>query len=219
MPKGSVLAKKPFDRSVFVNCPFDDKYSPLLEAMAFCLVDFGLFPRLASERLEAGEVRLEKIVGMIKSSKYSIHDLSRCKAENSGDFFRMNMPFELGIDLGLRQSGSELWKTKKFLIFEENRYDLKRAISDIAGQDVECHRNSYQEVIKKVRNYFRVEANLKPPGTSRLISEYATFQGWMIKKKEHEGHSFEEIRRLPSSEKIDEMRDWVDSNKPARFTP
>ena len=89
----------------------------MLEAMAFCLVDFGFFPRLANERLEAGENRLDKIVRMIKDSVYSIHDLSRCKSERADEFLRMNMPFEFGVDLGLRRSGSDIWANKKFFDF------------------------------------------------------------------------------------------------------
>ena len=129
------------------------------------------------------------------------------------------MPFEFGVDLGLRRSGSDLWATKKFLIFEENPYDLKQAISDIAGQDVAFHRNNFEQVIERVRNFFRVEANYDAPGTSRLVSEYATFQGWLVEKKAHEGHSVDGTMRLPSKEKIDEMRSWMDSGKPIVFSP
>ena len=213
------MAEIPFDQSVFVNCPFDEKYSPLLEAMAFCLVNFGLSPRLANERLEAGENRLDKIVHMIKDSMYSIHDLSRCKSERAGEFFRMNMPFEFGVDLGLRRSGNDIWATKKFLIFENNPYDLKQAISDIAGQDVAFHRNDFEHAIEKVRHFFRIEANYDAPGPSRLISEYVTFQAWMVEKKVYEGHSLDEAMRLPPKEKIDEMRSWVELGKPSAFSP
>ena len=212
------MAEIPFDQSVFINCPFDERYSPLLEAMAFCLVNLGFSPRLANERLEAGENRLDKIVNMIKGSMYSIHDLSRCKSERADEFFRMNMPFEFGVDLGLRLSGRDTWATKKFLIFEEHPYDLKRAISDIAGQDVAFHRSEFERVIENVRHFFRVEANYDAPGPSRLISEYATFQGWLVEKKVHEGHSLKETMRLPSREKIDEMRSWVELGKPSAFS-
>ena len=187
--------------------------------MTFCLVDFGFFPRLASERVEAGENRLDKIVRMIKESMYSIHDLSRCKSERADEFFRMNMPFEFGVDLGLRRSGSDIYAKKKFLIFEENPYDLKEAISDIAGQDVQFHYNNYVNVIEKARHFFRVEANHGAPGPSQLKSEYATFQGWLVEKKVHEGHSLDEVVRLPSREKIDEMRFWMGSGKPMEFSP
>lgn len=114
----------------------------------FCVTYFGFYPRLANERLEAGENRLDKIIGMIKGSKYSIHDLSRCQSQKGGEFFRMNMPFEYGIDVGLRRSGVAPYKSKKFLVFERNRFDLKRALSDTAGHDVEFHENNFEYVIK-----------------------------------------------------------------------
>lgn len=208
-----------FERNVFVNCPFDDNYAPLLEAAIFCVINFGFSPRLANERLEAGENRLDKIVGMIRASKYSIHDLSRCKALRMGEYFRMNMPFEFGIDLGFRRSGSGRSIEKKFLIFENEQYDLKRTLSDIAGQDVEFHRCKFELVIEKVRNFFRVEGNVAAPGPSRLISDYATFLGWMTEKKIHEGHSENEAKNLPTRERLDEMKNWIDMNKPAEFIP
>jgi hypothetical protein len=204
---------------VFVNCPFDGDYAPLLEAAIFCVVYFGFSPRLANERLEAGENRLDKIVNMIQSSKYSIHDLSRCKARGRAEFFRMNMPFEFGIDLGFRRSGQEKFADKKFLIFEEKPYDLKRSLSDIAGQDVEFHRCDYELVIKKVRDFFRVEADVSAPGPARIVSDYATFQGWMTEKKLHEGHSEKEAVNLPTRERLDEMKAWIVLGKPAAFTP
>lgn len=113
-----------FDRTVFINCPFDDEYAPLLEAAIFCVVYFGMVPRPANERMESGENRLEKIVGMIRSARYPIHDLSRCKSSQEAESFRMNMPFEFGIDVGLRKSGVAEFDRKKFLIFESEPDDL-----------------------------------------------------------------------------------------------
>ena len=48
----------------------------------------------------------------------------------------MNMPFEYGVDVGLRRSGFGNLGQKKFLIFEGKPNELKLALSDIAGQDV-----------------------------------------------------------------------------------
>jgi hypothetical protein len=206
-----------FDHTVFINCPFDEEYAPLLEAAIFCVVYFGFTPRLANERLEGGENRLDKIVGMIRGSKYSIHDLSRCRSKGIDEFFRMNMPFEFGMDLGFRRSGLHGLDEKKFLIFEQEPYDLKRSLSDVAGQDVEFHRGNYESVIRKVRDFFRVEANIAAPGTSRLISDYVTFQGWMTEKKIEEGHSEKDALNLPTRERIDEMTNWVEAGKPIKF--
>lgn len=200
-----------FEKSVFINCPFDDDYEPLLEAAIFCVVDFGFVPRLANARLEGGENRLDKIVELIRDSQYSIHDLSRCKSMCVGDVFRMNMPFEFGVDVGLRRSGVGKLIHKKFLIFEECQYDLKRALSDVAGQDVEFHNNDFEKVISKVRNFFKVEAKVDAPGPSKLISDYVTFQGWMTEKKISEGHSESEALHLPPAR---ELRKWQTGNRP-----
>ena len=213
------MANDEFERAVFINCPFDEAYAHLLEAATFCVVYFGFIPRLANERVESGENRLDKIVDMIKSSKYSIHDLSRCRTDTEDRFFRMNMPFEFGLDVGLRRSGNEAFRTKKFLIFEERQYDLKRALSDVAGQDVDYHHCEYDRVIKMTRNFFRVEVKVDAPGAARIISDYATFQGWMTEKKLFEGHSEEEAMNLPTRERLDEMRVWVTLGKPMKFYP
>jgi hypothetical protein len=206
-----------FERSVFINCPFDKEYAPLLEAIIFCVVYFGFTPRLANERLEDGENRLDKIIEMIRGSKYSVHDLSRCKVARVSEFVRMNMSFEFGIDVGFRRSGIDRLNEKKFLIFERNPYDLKRSLSDTAGQDVQFHRNDYSLVISKVRHFFRVEVGYPAPGPSQLISDYATFQGWMTEKKIFEGHSEVEAVNLPTKERLDEMKIWVDLGKPSEF--
>jgi hypothetical protein len=213
-----VRADDQFEHSVFINCPFDPDYASLLEAALFCVIYFGLTPRLANERLEAGETRLDKIIEMIRGSRYSIHDLSLCKAQQRNEIFRMNMPFEYGIDVGFRRSGLEPYNTKKFLIFENSQYDLKSALSDTAGQDVEFHQYNYELVIRKVRNFVRVEANINAPGPSRLISDYVTFQGWMTEKKLAEGHSEKDALALPTRERLDEMKIWIASGKPATFT-
>lgn len=208
-----------FHRNVFINCPVDAEYEALLQAAVFCVVYFGFNPRLASERLEAGENRLDKIVDLIKRSRFSIHDLSRCRANQAGEFLRMNMPFELGVDLGYRRSGAGRAHQKKFLIFEREPYDLKRTLSDVAGQDVDHHRDNYETVIKKVRDFFRVEAAVDAPGPSKLVSDYATFQGWMIEKKIHEGHSEREAVNLPTQERVDEMKAWVRLGRPGEYQP
>lgn len=207
-----------FDNNVFINCPLDVEFAPLLEAMLFSVVYFGYRPKLATGRLENGESRLEKIVGLISTSKFSIHDLSRCRALNAGDHQRMNMPFELGIDYGVRRSGGAQSASKRFLIFEGSQYELKRALSDLAGQDVEFHKNDFETVIKKVRDFFRVEANVPAPGTAKLVSDYVTFQGWMIEKKIAEGHSEKDALKLPTQERLDEMISWNNVGRPTQFT-
>jgi hypothetical protein len=38
-----------FETNVFINCPFDGDYLPLLRPMLFCVLSLGLEPRIALE--------------------------------------------------------------------------------------------------------------------------------------------------------------------------
>jgi len=86
-----------YESNVFVNCPFDEDYRPLMRPLLFTVICLGYTPRLASERSDSGENRVDKICDLVYESKYSIHDLSRLKSEEAGEFYRLNMPFELGL--------------------------------------------------------------------------------------------------------------------------
>jgi hypothetical protein len=55
-----------FDDNVFINCPYDAEYLPLLRPLVFTVLYAGLNPRLASERLNSGETRISKIVELIR---------------------------------------------------------------------------------------------------------------------------------------------------------
>jgi len=124
-----------YELNVFVNCPFDKKYLALLRPLLFTVVYLGHRPRIASERSDSGENRLDKICELIRQSKFSIHDLSRLKSGRARELYRMNMPFELGIDYGSRQHGPEFMRGKKCLILEKEPYDFKVALSDLSGVD------------------------------------------------------------------------------------
>lgn len=84
-----------FERNVFVNCPFDERFLPLLRPLLFTIIYLDLSPRIALERTDSGESRLDKILQLIRESKYSIHDLSRSEAAAVGELYRLNMPFDL----------------------------------------------------------------------------------------------------------------------------
>jgi len=137
--------------NIFINCPFDNQYlSTLLKPMLYTLLDFGFEPQLALNRSDSGEIRLNKIVELIKKSTYSIHDLSRIKSSEPEEYYRLNMPFELGIDYGIRLSERP---DKKFLILEAEQYETKKALSDISGWDIKCHNNRSDEMIECIRSW------------------------------------------------------------------
>ena len=55
----------PFDRNVFINCPFDEGYLPLLRPLLFTTFYVGLNPRITLESLDSGRPRIDKIVKLI----------------------------------------------------------------------------------------------------------------------------------------------------------
>jgi hypothetical protein len=136
------------ENNVFINCPFDDEYIPLLRPLLFTIIYLEKEP-LISMLKDSSKNRLEEIIELMKQAKYSIHDLSRIKGKNP----RFNMPLELGIDLGLIHSKQKLLKEKIILILESKKYSLIPIMSDIAGNDVMCHNNNPKEIIECVRNW------------------------------------------------------------------
>lgn len=201
-----------FKDNIFINCPFDAAYEPILQAILFCLIYLGFEPRIASERRDSSEYRLEKIVGLIISAKYSIHDLSHAQARDAGEFYRLNMPFELGIDYGCRQFMGGKFQDKRFLILEEERHRYKAALSDLAGCDIAVHRGRFDEAIRQVRNWLATETDA--PSPTRIINAYDDFQKWREVTLREQGFSDEDIRDYPTPELLRSMKQWMAEGKP-----
>ena len=99
-------------RSVFINCPFDDAFRPILRAMVFTIIASGYHPRCALDATDGAEVRLGKIAVMIGDCDWGIHDLSRVEVAD-GEVPRFNMPMELGLHLGARLFGEPRQRRKR----------------------------------------------------------------------------------------------------------
>lgn len=61
----------PFAENVFVNCPYDHSFYALLRPLLFTVIYAGFNPRLALERMDSGAPRLQKIVEIVRESKYN----------------------------------------------------------------------------------------------------------------------------------------------------
>ena len=165
-----------FDRNVFINCPFDAAYAPMFEAIVFAVHDSGFRPKCARERLDSSEIRLQKIVDLIRSSRYSIHDLSRTELDVSTSLPRFNMPLELGIDLGCK-SFSTAHRHKSLLIFDSEQYRFQKYVSDIAGQDIHRHNDDPKVAVARVRDWLRSESGLDAiPGGKAIYDRYVAFR-------------------------------------------
>lgn len=180
----------------------------MLQAMAFCVVYMGLFPRFAPENADNAAARLDRIVELVRGSKYGIHDLSRCRAFAAGDLARMNMPFELGIDHACRLFGEGELSNKSILVLEEQQYDYQRIISDISGWDIRNHQGEYGRVIRHVRSWLINQAHVPAIGASRIEGKYLEFQEWYWKREQEAGSSEDDIREYPTAEVVNAMHAW-----------
>lgn len=193
--------------SIFINCPFDEDYRPLLEVLLFTIKYFNLKPLISSLKSNAAENRLLKIETMLKSSKYSIHDLSRIKSAHADEYYRMNMPFELGVDYGL------FGTRKNFLIFESEPRSLDKALSDIKGWDVISHESKAQKLLEQFRKWIvandpKIDEGLKKKSSEHIWFYYNDFQtNWTeYKKKEH----FKESE-IPIKEYLEQIDKYLPS--------
>lgn len=85
---------KDYASNVFINCPFDNEYSPIRNAIVFAVFDCGFVPRSALEEDDGGDVRFEKIKRLISISKFGVHDISRTELDDINDLPRFNIPLD-----------------------------------------------------------------------------------------------------------------------------
>lgn len=188
-----------FQSNIFINCPFDEAYFPLLKPLLYTVKKIGFIPRISLERNDSGEVRLHKIQELIESSQFSIHDLSRARAKEKGEYFRQNMPFELGLDLGCKNY-KEGNQNKKILILEEEKYSVQKALSDLSFADCKCHKGEAEELVYEIRNWFAENGVNNVPSASSIWDDYNIFYADLYEEKTKNGFKAKDIDRLPIAE-------------------
>jgi len=202
-----------FSKNVFINCPFDDQYIPLLKSILFTIIYLGFTPRIALERFDSGEARINKIIDLIKASKFSIHDLSRIKASKKSEYFRLNMSFELGVDIGCRIFKDGQAKDKKCLILEKERYRYQKALSDLSNSDIKNHNNEPEEVIRQIRDWFVVNELERADSGTIIWDSFNKFMADFYLKREEEGFREKDIQRMPIPEFIGFINEWIIERK------
>jgi hypothetical protein len=162
--------------SVFINCPFDEEFAPLFDAIVFAATCCGFLPRSALESGTVAESRLDRIAQAVFSSKYSIHDLSRCRGEGDENLARFNMPLELGIAMGRRMTQRKKDRHDWLLLVREGHLYAK-FVSDLAGFDPKRHDGTVESIIPMVMLWLatRREA-VAVPTPRRVIAALTVFQ-------------------------------------------
>jgi hypothetical protein len=165
----------PNSRQVFLNCPFDDEYRPLLRAATFAVQACGFTARIALENTGSEGVRLDRLVKMIGECELGIHDLSRVRAVAPAGLPRFNMPFDCGVFYGALRFGRPSQRRKRFLLLDTEPYQYQKTMSDAAGLDPRAHDDKPEKLIACVRDFLSAGLDPKPIGATAIFALYYNF--------------------------------------------
>jgi len=163
-----------YSNSVFINCPFDDDYKSLFHAMVFAIQACGFTPRCAKEDSGTDDIRIQKIIEIMRGCQLGIHDLSRTES-NAAGLPRFNMPLELGLFMGSRNFGDKEQKSKRYLVLDSEDFRFKAYISDLSGQDIQAHGNNVEGIISAIRAWLSHRTTRKMPHGSVIFNRYRRF--------------------------------------------
>ena len=137
--------------SVFLNVPYDKPFEKLYLAYIVGVVELGLAPKVTLG-IADGTSRIDRIFDLLKSCRYSVHDLSRVELDRKPPPTpRFNMPFELGLAF----AWSRLTTRKHdFFVFESIHRRAQKSLSDLSGTDCNIHDSTPQGILCELRNAF-----------------------------------------------------------------
>lgn len=166
-------------RNVFINCPFDDTYKPLFQAIIFAVQACGFTPRCAQEEDNTADIRIQKTMRIIDACHYGIHDISKADLDQNTQLARFNMPLELGIFIGAHHfaPARHYNRNKKFIVMDSERFRYQRVISDINGQDIKAHGFAEESIIQHVRDFLSTSSRTQLAGANYLTQEFNLFKG------------------------------------------
>jgi hypothetical protein len=167
-----------YEKSVFINCPFDPEYQDCMLAIVFAVAAHDLVARSAQETERDAEPRFSRILKMISACKYSIHDLSRSRGEGGENLGRFNMPLELGMAAAFRFEREGSTRPHRWLALVPEGYIYQRFISDLAGFDPSRYDSSVPSIIREVSAWLRSLEDVRDPApsASRILQAFSSFR-------------------------------------------
>jgi len=176
----------PYERSVFINCPYDVEFAPLFHAIVLTVAARGFTPRSALETGGTADPRIVRIVKGLMSSKYSIHDLSRFQGEGVENLSRFNMPLELGMALAIRFMKDGTSTEHNWLALLPAGVEHQKFVSDLVGYDMRDHDSQAPTVIKRVAGWLTEQADFiaPTPTATSILASFEPFRALLEKAKQ-----------------------------------
>jgi hypothetical protein len=148
-------------RRVFLNCPWDDEYKPLLDATILATMACGFVPVSAKESGPTAP-RLEKIWEQLTTCGYSIHDLSRSAGRGHADNARANMPLELGMAIARMHAQRRCADAHDWLVLVAKGAHYTEYVSDLGGYDPISHDKTPPGVARAVMHWLLGRPSAQP---------------------------------------------------------
>jgi hypothetical protein len=176
-----------YEKSVFINCPFDAAFEPLFHSIVLTVAARGFTPRCARESEGQAEPRISRLARGLMDSKYSIHDLSRFQGEGPNNLSRFNMPLELGMALGIRYLKSGQPVCHNWVALVPSGFVHQKFISDLAGFDPPDHDGTVEAVIRQVAAWLSQQPDFTPPTPTAMtiLASYPHFISLLEQSKQN----------------------------------
>lgn len=205
-----------YDDRVFINCPFDDKYKPILDGIVFAIHDLGFQARHAL--IDNGTVlRVQRIAEELRAARYSVHDISRVEVSETslGDVPRFNMPFEAGIAYALHAfpMGAQ---EHHLAVLDSTAYRYQASISDLNGLDAKIHEDNPLIAISCIREFLQRKSGITDlPGAEYIIKRFNDFKRRLPKAAVASRRSVAELQSMAYFNDLQAlMAGWIAENPP-----
>jgi len=158
---------KPRPKSVFLNIPYDPSFTRLYIAYIAAVAAFGFIPK-ATLQIPLSRRRLDRILSLISSSDFSLHDLSRVQLDRTPPRTpRFNMPFELGLTVALQRSK---FPRHSWIVLESRPHRLLKSLSDLNGTDPFIHSGTVRGLLRELSSIF--VRTSRQPSVPQMFSIY-----------------------------------------------
>lgn len=176
----------PFEKSVFINCPYDAEFAPLLHAIVLTVAARGFMPRSALETGGTADPRIVRIAKGIMTSKYSIHDLSRFQGEDVDNHARFNMPLELGMAMGVRFMKDGTGTEHNWVALLPAGIEHQKFVSDLIGYDMREHDSQVSTVITRIAGWLseQPEFTRPTPAAKTILDSFEPFRALLEKARQ-----------------------------------
>jgi len=152
---------------VFLNLPYDARFERLYLAYIVGVTNLGLNPN-ATQAIPGDTARLDRIIDLIHTCAYSVHDLSRVEIDRTPPSTpRFNMPFELGLAVSWAKLHPE---QHTWFVFESQNRRAQKSISDLNGTDLNIHDGTVEGVMRELCNAF-VRRDQRP-SVPEMLADY-----------------------------------------------